>query len=74
MVTHSPEPIAAYMARHEMSQKQFAALVGASQSAVSQWLKKKKGVGIRTAERMERRTKGEIKVSALFPRLFARAA
>ena len=74
MVSHSPAPIIAYLERHQLSQTDFADLIGKSQSAVSQWLKKKKGIGIKTAERIERKTKGEITITALYPRLFAKAA
>lgn len=71
---HSPTPIAQYMQRHELSQKNFAKQMGVSQSAVSQWLRLEKGISLKTAGRMEKRSKGEIKVSALFPKLFASAA
>lgn len=71
---HSPEPISEYMERHELSQKDFAKLMGVSQSAVSQWLSNEKGISIVTAEKMEKRSRGEIKVRALFPKLFASAA
>lgn len=71
---HTPQPIAEYMQRHELSQKDFAKLMGVSQSAVSQWLSNEKGISLPTAERMEKRTRGEIKVRALFPKLFASAA
>lgn len=72
--SHSPEPISAYLERHELSQKDFAQMLGVSQSAVSQWLSKAKGISLKTAEKMEKRSRGEIRVRALFPRLFADAA
>lgn len=71
---HSPAPITEYMERHELSQQAFAKRMGVSQSAVSQWLSNGKGISLTTAERMEKRSRGEIKVQALFPKLFARAA
>jgi len=70
---HSPRPIAEYMERHALSQKDFAKFLGVSQSAVSQWLSLEKGISLTTAKKMERRTKGEINVRALFPKLFASA-
>lgn len=71
---HSPEPITAYMKRHDLSQKSFAIRMGVSQSAVSQWLNQSKRISLTTAQRMEKRTRGEISVIALFPKLFGRAA
>lgn len=71
---HNPKPIATYMRRHGLSQQDFARRFGFSQSAVSQWLALKKSIGIRTAEHLEKRSEGEIRVRALYPRLFARAA
>jgi len=71
---HSPGPISEYLKRHELSQKDFAKLMGVSQSAVSQWLSGEKGISLTTASRIEKRTRGEIKVRILFPKLFANAA
>lgn len=62
------------MARHALTQKDFAKQMGVSQSAVSQWLSKVKGISVETAERLEKRSRGKIKVQAIFPRLFERAA
>lgn len=66
---HSPKPILAYMKRHGLTQDDFADRMGYSQSAVSQWLNGRKSISIRTAERLEKRSDGEIKVRALFPKL-----
>lgn len=71
---HSPAPLTEYMERHGLSQKAFARRMGVSQSAVSQWLREEKGISIRTAEKMEKRSAREITVRALFPKLFAKAA
>lgn len=70
---HSITPISEYMERHELSQKSFAKRMGVSQSIVSQWLRNEKGMSLTTAERMEKRTHGEIRVRELFPKLFARS-
>lgn len=69
---HSPQPITEYMRRHGLSQKKFASRMGVSQSAVSQWLTRTKSIGIRTAEKMEKRSAREITVRALYPKLFAK--
>ena len=71
---HSPEPIAQYMKFHKLSQKDFARQMDVSQSAVSQWLSNEKGISLVTAEKLEKRSRGEIRVRALFPKLFASAA
>lgn len=68
---HSPEPISQYMKLHKLSQKDFARQMDVSQSAVSQWLSKEKGISLVTAKKLEKRSCGEIKVRALFPKLFA---
>lgn len=71
---HSPDPINSYMRQHKLSQKEFATKMGVSQSAVSQWLTGRKSISIRTAEQIEKRSAGKIRVRALFPKLFAKAA
>lgn len=71
---HSPAPLSEYMERHSLSQKAFARRMGVSQSIVSQWLREEKGISMRTAERIEKRSAREITVRALFPRLFAKVA
>lgn len=70
---HCAAPILAYLKRQKMTQKDFAALVGVSQPAVSQWISGSKGIDIRTAHRIEERTRGRVSVRHLFPRM-ARAA
>lgn len=69
---HSPEPIRAYMARYRLSQSEFGKLVGASQSAVSQWLKGTTRISAYRAKLIEDRTGGGIKRVKLLPRLFGR--
>lgn len=71
---HSPAPILAYMKRYRLSQSQFGELVGASQSAVSQWLQGKSRISARRAKLIEERTGGGIRKAKLLPRLFGRAA
>ena len=68
---HSPAPLAEYIKRHGLSQKDFAKAMGVSQSAVSQWLSNKKCISLVTAQQLEKRTRSEIKVRTLFPKLFA---
>lgn len=66
--------IARYLARHQLSQKQFADLLGVTQGAVSQWIL---GGKISEDNRTEimRVTNGEVPAEVLFPRVFsARAA
>lgn len=70
---HSPRPIVAYMRRHSLTQQEFAARIEKSQAAVSQWITGSRGMSIRTAEQIEEKTDGEIKVRALFPK-FGRSA
>lgn len=67
---HDPSPIATYLERQGITQKEFAELVGVSQSIVSQWLSGERGIAIHTAHRLQKRTKREITVRALFPKLF----
>lgn len=71
---HSPAPLRAYLERHGLTQGDFADQVNVCQSSVSQWLRGVKGISLRTAERIEKKTDREITVAALFPKLFARLA
>jgi predicted transcriptional regulator len=73
-ILHSADPIADYMERNGLSQRAFANLIGVSQAAVSQWLTGARGMDIRSAELMQRRTKGQITVRALYPKLFEQGA
>lgn len=73
-VAHSTAPILKYLEEEAMSQKEFAAFIGVSQSAVSQWLARTKGIGLKTARRMQKRTKGKISVVAIYPSFFGKAA
>jgi transcriptional regulator with XRE-family HTH domain len=73
-LAHSTVPIRAYMERHGMTQTDFARQMGVSQSAVSQWLRGEKGISIRTAGRLEKRSGGEIRIATLFPKLYTRMA
>lgn len=70
---HSPKPLIAYMRRHKLTQQEFASRVGYSQAAVNQWVNGKRSMSIRTAEDLERRSEGEIKVRALFPKFGRRS-
>ena len=67
---HNPRPIAAYLKKHGISQWEFAARFGYSQSAISQWLSRKKSPSIRTAQDLQKKSAGEIKVRDLFPKFF----
>lgn len=69
----SADPIRAYIESRAITQKDFAKLAGVSDSAVSQWLAGTKGMDMRTAARIEKRTKREIVVRALFPKFFERS-
>lgn len=74
VMQHSPKPIVAYMKRYGLTQSQFAELVGASQSAVSQWLQGKTRISVRRGKLIEERTGGGVRKSKLFPKLFGRGA
>lgn len=71
LMQHDPRPIRAYMKRYGLSQAQFGDLVGASQSAVSQWLKRKVNISPQTAQRIEQRTGRGIRRVHILPKLFA---
>lgn len=72
-VAHSTAPILQYLKEEGMSQKDFAKFIGVSTSAVSQWLGGTKGIGLKTARRMQKRTKGKITVVAIYPSFFGKA-
>jgi predicted transcriptional regulator len=73
-VAHSTAPIIQYLEEEQMSQKDFAAFIGVSQSAVSQWMSGTKGIGLKTARRMQKKTKGRITVVSIYPSFFGKAA
>lgn len=70
----SAAPITAYLKRHGMTQSDFAKLIGVSDAAVSQWLAGTKGMKVKTAARIEKRTKREVQIRSLFPQMFSRSA
>lgn len=65
--------ICAYMAKHDLSQEQFAKLIGVSQGAVWQWLNGRSQITGERAVEIEEKTAGEVRRQDLRPDLFAKA-
>jgi transcriptional regulator with XRE-family HTH domain len=65
--------IQAYLARHSITQAEFAGLLGVTQSAVSQWIL---GGPITEENRAKilRHTSGEVPAELLFPYAYVRPA
>lgn len=64
----------AYLKKHQLSQKDFGALVGVSPGMVWQWFNGHRPIGAERAVEIERRTKGEIRREDLRPDLYRRVA
>ena len=67
---NSAEPVRAYIEKHGITQGDFAKMMGVCQSSVSQWVRGIKGISFRNAHKMQKKTKGEITVRALYPKVF----
>lgn len=63
--------IKSYRARTQLSQTQFARLIGATQGLISHWENDRQPPGPEMALAIERATQGAIKRSDLRPDLFA---
>ena len=63
-----------YMEKHHLSQRDFADLVGVTQSMVSQWVCKRRPISPMKAIKIEQATKGKIRRRDLLPEIFGKRA
>lgn len=62
--------IKTYLEKHDLTQQQFADLVGVSQGQIGHWIHKRQQVSATAAVLIEKNTDGEIKRSELRPDIF----
>ena len=56
-----------YIAKHELTQEEFAQLLGVTQGAVWQWIAGRKPVSAESCIAIERETAGEVRCEELRP-------
>ena len=65
----TPHPLAAYLARHGISRKQFGQQIGVTGGAVSHWITGRYDPSPELALKVERATRGEVTRQELLPEL-----